>query len=583
MSSVTSPSLVPNRDEISAPIPSSPYLGDGGRHYGADDEDNYIQLTRTASTLSERMQNLGLVPTKTGENGRLLETETDLRIEIHMIMKSSIPLIATFLLQYSLTVASVYAVGNLGPNELAAVSLSNLLANISSYGIIQGIASSLSTLCPQAYGRNDLRSVGLQSMRCLCLLLILYIPIFVIWYYGSYPLLSVLVPEQEAALLASRFLQRLVFGVPGFIIFEVTKQYLQAQGIFQASTYVLIVCAPLNVLLNLELVWGHNIGVGFIGAPTAVVITNWVMALALVGYAVFINGYQCWCGFSRDIFHHWSRLLSLAGPGVLMIEAEWVAFEIISLASARFGTASLAAQSIVATTCVTVYQIPYAISVAASTRIAWYIGSACQSAAVIATKASFIVALSMGALNCSLLLAFRFPIAHLFTHETDVLDMAANALVIASAYQLADGLSCVAGGILRGQGRQYIGGWLNLICYYIIALPISYFCGFVLHLELAGLWLGMMAALTTVAIGSCTAVLFCDWSALIQKSIEDGLIEYHQNRLAPISSDLSASTITDVDFDITSVVSRGVHSTSGMVDHNFLAPMISNDADLLRK
>lgn len=473
-------------------------------------------------------------------------------------MKSSLPLIATFVLQYSLTVASVYAVGNLGSAELAAVSLSNLLASISSYGIIQGIASALSTLCPQAYGRKDYAAVGLQTLRCACLLAILYIPIFALWYWGSYPLFKLLVPEQEVALLASKYLRRLVVGVFGFAIFEVTKQYLQAQGIFHASTYVLLICAPLNVFLNIELVWNETFGMGFIGAPTAVAITNWLMAALLVLYTIFIDGYQCWPGFTWEIFKHWGRLLSLAGPGVLMIEAEWLAFEIIAVASSRFGTAALAAQSIVATTCVSLYQIPYAISVAAATRVAWYIGSACHNAAVVATRASLCVAVVFGFINFFTLLTFRYKLASVFSQDPDVVALAAKVLIIGAAYQIADCISCVCGGILRGQGRQYIGGWLNLISYYIVALPIAYLCGFTLNLGLMGLWLGMLAALITVCFGSTTAVLTSDWDSLISKSIEDGINDMEQ--LSSNSTQLALSP---------------AKSVASLVDHNMLSPMAS--------
>ena len=523
------------------------------------EEENFIQLRRGVSVTSPRMQHLGLTMSKDPEDGRFLEVEASLAPEVRMITKMSIPLIITFLLQYSLTVASVYAVGNLGADELAAVSLSNLLASISSYGIIQGTASALSTLCPQAYGRKDYKTVGLQSLRCACLLLIIYIPIFAVWYWGSYPILNFLAPGIKATYLASRYLRRLSFGVPGFIVFEVTKQYLQAQGIFHASTWVLAFCAPLNVALNITLVWDKHIGMGFEGAPTAVSIINWLMAIMLVLYAAFINGYQCWCGFSKEVFKHWGRLLTLAGPGVLMIEAEWLAFEIIAIASSRFGTVALAAQSIVATTCVTVYQIPYAISVAASTRIAWYIGSASEAAAHTATNASLIVATGLGFVNAFSLAALRTYTARLFTHDEDVIVLASRVLLVGAAYQLGDVLSCVAGGILRGQGRQYIGGWLNLTCYYVIALPVSYYCGFHLKLGLPGLWLGMVVALGTISIGAVIAVLTTNWRALIQKSVEDGLSDYQR-------------TICS---DSTSLLSRNDRSVAARVSHNMLSPVAS--------
>ena len=76
-------------------------------------------------------------------------------------------------------------------------------------------------------------------------------------------------------------------------------------------------------------------------------------------------------------------MIKLSVPGVLMVEAEWLAFEIITFQAAKFGTEVLAAQSIISTTCVIFYQIPFALSIAAGTRIAWYIGAASETAAKI--------------------------------------------------------------------------------------------------------------------------------------------------------------------------------------------------------
>jgi MATE family multidrug resistance protein len=53
--------------------------------------------------------------------------------EAKTLWKYSAPLTITFVLQYSLTVASIFTVGHLGKVELGAVSLASMTANISGY------------------------------------------------------------------------------------------------------------------------------------------------------------------------------------------------------------------------------------------------------------------------------------------------------------------------------------------------------------------------------------------------------------------------------------------------------------------
>ena len=115
----------------------------------------------------------------------LAEPKTSIAQEITELSKSSFPLIITFLLQYSLTVASVFSVGRLGLTELAAVSLSSMTANISCYAIIQGVATCLDTLYAQSYGRKDFSAVGMHMVRCSYLLLLLWIPMFILWVVFS--------------------------------------------------------------------------------------------------------------------------------------------------------------------------------------------------------------------------------------------------------------------------------------------------------------------------------------------------------------------------------------------------------------
>ncbi|RCK56307.1 Ethionine resistance-conferring protein 1 [Candida viswanathii] len=490
------------------------------------------QLGRTVSNISSKSHNiqdiisnhpLTLAP----------EPKTSTYTECTKILKYSIPLIITFLLQYSLTVASVFSVGNLGSNELAAISLSSMTANISGYAIIQGVSTCLDTLCAQSYGRKDYNSVGVHFVRCTYLLLLLYIPMGILWMWGSYPLLMSIIGDgtgesEKMCRLASQYLQVLSIGVPGFIMFENGKHYLQSQGIFHASTIVLCVCAPMNALLNYMLVWDKSIGLGFIGAPISVVITNWVMCISLFAYIFFVNGHQCWPKeklTNRIFFTNWKKMINLSIPGVLMIEAEWFAFEIITLEAARFGTETLAAQSIISTTCVIFYQIPFALSIAAGTRIAWYIGAASKNSAQITTKATIYTSLALGLLNCLLLFSFRGMLVRLYTTDKVVIELAKKVLVIGAIYQINDCLSCATAGALRGQGRQMIGGVMNLIGYYVIALPFAFVFAFVLDFELFGLWMGMLIALMFVSLSQLFFVLTSNWDKIIQDCIEEGIVE----------------------------------------------------------
>lgn len=79
-------------------------------------------------------------------------------------------------------------------------------------------------------------------------------------------------------------------------------------------------------------------------------------------------------------------MIKLALPGMIMVEAEFFAFEILTLASGRMGTSELAAQSILVAVSSTTYQIPFPVSIAASTRVANLIGAKLPDAARLCAK-----------------------------------------------------------------------------------------------------------------------------------------------------------------------------------------------------
>ena len=247
----------------------------------------------------------------------------------------------------------------------------------------QGLATSLDTLCAQAYGSGHKHLVGLQFQRMSCFLLTLTPPVAVLWWFAE-DVLRPILPDPESAHLAGVYLKVMILAIPGIILFECGKRFTQAQGLFQATTYVLIVAAPLNVFILWLLVW--HLDYGFIGAPIAVAVTENVLPVLLFLYVRFVDGSQCWGGFSRRAFSNWGVMVRLALPGMIMVEAEWLAFEIMTLLASRFGSSYLAAQSAVATLATISYQIPFPVSIAASTRIANLIGAGLSDAAKVTAK-----------------------------------------------------------------------------------------------------------------------------------------------------------------------------------------------------
>ncbi|ODV76400.1 MATE family efflux transporter [Cyberlindnera jadinii NRRL Y-1542] len=439
------------------------------------------------------------------------EPEVSVTTEVQEIAKASLPLSVTFFFEYLLAMNSLFFIGHLGSAELASASLAVMTFNITGMAMFEGMSSCLDTFCSQAYGAKKFFKVGIYAQRCTVMIMTLSIPVLLCWWHSGY-LLSFIVPERELLQYTQDYMRILCAGAPGLIIFETTKRYLQAQEIFHASTYVLFFCLPMNLFLNYFLI--NNIG--FIGAPIAVIVTYWFMASFLILYIIFVDGMACWNGFTIRAFKHWKRMLHLAVPGFVMIESEYLSFEILTVMASYFGTESLAAQSIISNVGSLTYQLPFAVGCAISTRVAIYIGSGSMSSSKVSVRISFFVAAAVGLFTCMVIIIFRGPLTRLFSSDEEVIEKSIQNMPILAVNQLTDTFNIIAAAVLRAQGRQKGGSILNVISYYVIALPLSYILAFRYGFEISGLWIGLGVGITVLAIGEVLMVVHSKWPQIIR-------------------------------------------------------------------
>lgn len=266
--------------------------------------------------------------------------------ELWLLAKYSLPLIATYLLQYSFFVITIAIAGHLSADDLAAASIGATTMNVVGLAILEGMATGLDTLCAQAYGSGNKTGVGLHIQRMLLLMGLSLIPVGAILICSPW-ILPLFVKQRHLAVKAGEFLMFSLIGLPGYGAFEAGKRFLQAQGDCNVGMVVLIICAPVNAALSWLLAFPLGMGLG--GAALGAALSNNLRFILLLLYIVSPFGrwsHGCWGGFSRDALRKWSPMLSLSFAGVGVLIGEWAAFEILTFSTSHLSTNHLAAQTI---------------------------------------------------------------------------------------------------------------------------------------------------------------------------------------------------------------------------------------------
>ncbi|KAI0264617.1 MATE efflux family protein [Gloeopeniophorella convolvens] len=437
--------------------------------------------------------------------------------EFRILVKYTLPVLGTHLLEYSLVIASVISIGHLSTVALAASTLGTMTASVTGYSIIQGLGSTLDTMLPSAWTSSQPHLVGLWSQRMAVVMAVFLIPVYFIWFNAE-SLLLFLHQEPEVAHLAALYLKVASIGLPAYTFNCISRRYFQSQGLFTVPTQIIIVVAPINAALNYLLVWGPKpFALGFVGAPLASAISFNLISIASVIYGIVFVPRTAWHPFSRRSFTSLGVLARLGLAGVGQTASEWWSWELVGLAASLLGPTTLAAQSVLLVSASTTFQAPFALSVATSVRIGNLLGEQNALRAAASARVSMVLALIFAGISSAIFLTFRKNWGYLFNDDPDVVMLVASILPLVALFQVVDGLSSVTGGILRARGKQFTGALLNLSAYYALGIPAGIWLAFRRDMGLHGLWYGLTLSLVYCAAVGVWLAFKTDWTHEVEK------------------------------------------------------------------
>ncbi|KAG1729558.1 mate-domain-containing protein [Suillus lakei] len=440
--------------------------------------------------------------------------------EFVILIKYSLPVFFTHLLEYSLIVASVVSIGHVSTVALAAATLGSMTASVSGYAIVQGFSSALDTLLPAAWTSSQPQMVGLWSQRMLVVTAATIIPVLMIWFNAEYILL-LLRQDPEVAHLAGVYLKWASLGLPAYAFNCISRRYFQSQGLFVVPTRMILAVSPINAVLNYVLVWGPEpVRIGFIGAPIATAISFNLISISSVIYGIFYMEKTAWHPISRRSFSGLGLLVQLGLAGVGQTASEWWSWELIGLAASLLGPATLAAQSVLLISSTWTYQAPFALAIATSVRVGNLLGEKRARRAGVSANTAIVLAVIIAVVWSTLFMSFRKSWAYIFNNDPEVVTLVASILPLVAVFQVFDGTNAVAGGVLRARGKQFTGALLNLSAYYVIGIPFGIWLAFKRDMGLAGLWLGLTLALVYCSVWGTYLCITADWQKETKKVLD---------------------------------------------------------------
>lgn len=401
--------------------------------------------------------------------------------------------------------ADTILIGKTGDvKDLASSALAN---NVLSVGIVflVGISYAITPKTAEFKAQQD-------AQQCRDLLLTsflnnsIWVGLVCLLFGVSLPFWTILGQDEEVTLRTMPFFMVLLAGLPGLMLFQTFRQYIDGLGNTKPGMVFSLIANGVNLMLNYALIFGHwgFPWMGLMGAGIANFIARWFMGLAILLYFYssphFQNWRPAWGRFFTLPWLYWLRKLNrTAIPISFQSIFEVAAFTFTAVLVGSMGSHELAAHQIVITLASFTYMMASGIASAASIRVGHFTGLHQLELLRDSGRKSMFLVVGLMSVSCLLFLFFRSEIPALFIANREVTEAASGIMLVAGLFQFSDGLQVVGLGCLRGMSDVRIPTLLTLVAYWVIAIPLAYFLGIYLGFGLQGTWWALLIGLSISA------------------------------------------------------------------------------------
>ena len=413
--------------------------------------------------------------------------------EFRELIRLAVPLAAAQAGLQLMGLVDVAVLGRYGARELAASGIGNaVFFAISVLGI--GIVLGIDPVISQAIGAGDAirarralwHGVWLATGVTLGLTVLLLLCAFALPVIGARDLIA---PARTYLLI------RTASMLP-MLLFVAARAYLQALKTTRAMVIATIVGNVLNLGLDVLFVFGFGMGVAGAALATVIcaILQTWILAF-YVG-RIPVEGLVDRSLSRPDV----QRAFRVGLPVGLHMGAEVGVFALVALLAGRMGTVPMAAHQVVISIASLTFTVAVGVATAGSVRVGYGVGARDREATRLAGRVTFATAALVMGTSAGCFSLFPAQIARLVTDQLDIVAGSVPLMIVAAFFQLSDGIQAAGAGVLRGAADTHFVFWANLVGHWVIGLPIALLLGFTMHMGVVGLWWGLSAGLTAVAV-----------------------------------------------------------------------------------
>mgnify|MGYP000398786996 FL=1 len=399
--------------------------------------------------------------------------------------------------------ADTLMIGHHSTNELAAASFVN---NMFTLAIIfaTGFSYGLTPIVGSLFGRGETPVVGRMLKNSIFANVLLAVLLtFIMWvlYLNIHQLGQ---PEELLPLMKPYFIVLLI-SLLFVLLFNAFKQFADGITDTRVSMWLLLGGNVMNIIGNYILIYG-KLGMpelGLLGAGISTLASRIMMVVAFAFIFFCTKRYHIYKeGFVHSKVNRadFVYLNKLGWPIALQMGMETASFSLSAIMVGWIGTTALAAHQIMLAISQVCFMMYYGMGAAVAVRVSNFNGQNDWVNVRRTAYSGFHIMLGIALIGALPIFLLRHQLGGWFSDSQAVSVMVAQLIIPFIVYQFGDGLQINFANALRGISDVKPMMVIAFISYFIISLPVGYFCGFVLGWGLVGVWMAFPFGLTSAGV-----------------------------------------------------------------------------------
>ena len=424
------------------------------------------------------------------------------------ILLLAIPMVLEMVLESLFAVVDVFWVGRLGADAVATVGLTeSLLSLVFAVGL--GLSLSTTAMVARRIGEKDPNGAAVAGVQAIVIGLAVSLAIGLPCYFYAPRLLQLMGASPQVIAVGSSYARIALGGSGAILMLFLNNAIFRGAGDAAIAMRLLWVSNIINLVLDPCLIfgWGPFPKLGVTGAALAT-FTGRSIGVAYQFYRL-LRGSERIRILRQHIRINLSvllRLVRVSLTGILQFaiaHTSWIGLvRIVSI----FGSAALAGYTIAIRIVIFVILPSWGLSNAAATLVGQNLGAKQpQRAETSVWRTGFYNMIFLGTIGV-IFVVFAEPIVRLFTHDPQVVPLAASCLRIISYGNIGYAYGMVMLQAFNGAGDTITPTIVNFFGFWLLEIPLAWFLAIPMRMQAKGAYFSIVVA--EAAIAAVSIVLF---------------------------------------------------------------------------